>query len=120
MNIRMAKGYVLTVFSGLLLLAAALLLILQAQNRAEFSLYGKNISIRYQEDGGPVGGVNTAVLMLSSAVGGVGALLLGWVLVRGIRLLRRGWKQSEAAQASKRIEALEKARKREDAESQGA
>ena len=114
MNIRTVKGYVLTIVSGFLLLAGALLVILQAQNRAEFSLYGKNISIRYQQGGEPIGGVNTALLMLSSAVGGIVAFLLGWMLVRGLRLLRQAWKQAEAAQQAKRLEQLTKAQDAQD------
>ena len=72
------------------------------------TLIKKNISIRYQQDGEPVGGVNTALLMLSSAIGGIAATLLGWVLIRGIRLLRQGWKQAQAAQTAERLEQLSK------------
>jgi len=119
-NIRTANGYVLTILSGFLLLAGSLLVILQAQNRAEFSLYGKNISIRYQQDGEPVGGVNTGLLMLCSAGGGIAAFLLARMLVRGIRLLRQGWKQADAAQTARRLEQLAKTQNRQDAGTQAA
>ena len=114
MNIPTIKGYVLTVMSGLLLLAGALLLILQARNRAEFSLYGKNISIRFQQDGEVIGGANTSLLMLGSAVGGVAGCLLGWLLVKGIFLLRQGLKQADGAHAAKQLEQLAKAQDRQE------
>lgn len=97
MNVQSVKGYVLVILSGLVILAAALLVILQWGNPAEFSLYGKNYSISKQEDGGATGGVNTALLMLCSAAGG---LLLFWtakVMIRGIGALRRGRKEAGRA-----------------------
>jgi len=95
MNLDIAKGYILTIASGTVLLALLLLVILQAQNRAEFSLYGKNISIRLKEDGTATGGINTAALMICSAVGGLMTAVLGWLTLRGLRSLRKGRRQKE-------------------------
>ena len=53
------KGYVLTVFSGSVLLGGFLLLVLQWGNEGNFSLYGKNLP-----------NTNTGVVMLGSMVGG--------------------------------------------------
>ena len=101
MKIRTLKGYIMVITSGFFLLAAVLLVILQFRNYAEFSLYGKNISIRFQQDGAITGGVNTAVLMLLSAAGGVLGLILIRMMISGIRSLRKGRAQ-EQARASQR------------------
>lgn len=101
MNFHIIKGYVLVIATGLLLLAGALLVILQAQNRAEFSLYGQNISIRFQQDGKCIGGVNTAFLMVCSAAGGLLAVPLLRVMVSGLRSVAKDRRQRQQAQAAK-------------------
>ncbi|MGA2265841.1 MAG: hypothetical protein ABSH10_05360 [Phycisphaerae bacterium] len=71
------KFYVRVIFSGLVLLAGVVLLILQWGNKAKFSLYGSNKE------------PNTLMLMLCSAVGGVVAWWLIKMLWRGIVGLHR-------------------------------
>ena len=65
------KFYVRVIFSGLVLLAGVVLLVLQWGNHAAFSFYGTNKQ------------VNTLLLILCSAVGG----LVAWWL---IKMLWRG------------------------------
>lgn len=101
MSLRALKGYVLVVASGLVLAAGLLLVILQARNPAEFSLYGKNISIRLAQDGKAVGGVNTALLMICSAVGGALAIPLVRVMISGWRSLTKARQQRLLAQVAK-------------------
>ena len=79
MNLNLLKGYVLIVLSGLVILAAVVLVALQWGNRGNFSLYGKNIP-----------DANTAVVVLASAAGGVVLLFLPMLLARGISALRMG------------------------------
>jgi len=102
MNVRILKGYVMTIVSGFFLLAGILLTILQFRNYAEFSLYGKNISIRLKQDGSITGGVNTALLMILSAVGGLVGLILTRVMISGLRSLRKG-RTEEQIEAVKRL-----------------
>jgi hypothetical protein len=71
MKLAALKLYVQVIFSGLVLLAGLVLLVLQWGNQAAFSLYGSNRQ------------VNTLLLMLCSAVGGVVAWRLMKVLWRG-------------------------------------
>jgi len=87
MSFKTVKGYLMVVFSGAILLAVALLVILQWGNASDFSLYGKNYS-PILVDGKKQGGVNTGFLMLMSAAGGVICLLLARMLIRGALLLR--------------------------------
>lgn len=79
MNLNIFKGYVLIVLSGLVILAAVVLVALQWGNRGNFSLYGKNIP-----------DASTAVVVLASAAGGVVLLSLAKVMARGISALRKG------------------------------
>jgi hypothetical protein len=75
------------VLSGAVLLAGAVLLLLQVANHADFSLYGKNLSVRQLADGSTSGGVNTALLMLFSAVGGIVCVYLAKLFFAGLRNL---------------------------------
>lgn len=80
MKMAALRLYVRVVVSGILLLAAVVLLILQWGNYTDVTLYG------------PSRPVNTLLLMLCSAVGGVVAWALLktlWHGVRGLRRLRR-------------------------------
>jgi uncharacterized integral membrane protein len=82
------KGYVLTVFSGLVLLGGFLLLALQWGNEGNFSLYGKSLP-----------SCNTGVVMLGSMAGG---LLLPWLvktLVRGVSAIRKARKSAKIEQS---------------------
>lgn len=106
MTAQTLKGYVLAIFSGLVMLAGAVLLLLQVSNHAEFSFYGQNISIRFQSDGSTSGGFNTALLMLCSAAGG---LLYWWlvrIFIRGLRSLAAGRKLARQAEITNRLDAL--------------
>ena len=80
MNTDSIKGYILVVLSGLVLFAAILLLVLLWGNDSNFSLYGKSLV------------VNTAVLVIGSAVGGVILAIMIKILIIGIRALRKGQK----------------------------
>jgi hypothetical protein len=115
MSVKRVKGTVLVVVSGAVILAAGLLIVLQWGNPAEFSLYGKNYSIRVQEDGKTATeGVNTGLLMLCSAAGGVLLLWMTKVLLRGIGALRKAGKEAETREATA---ALKAARARQATES---
>ena len=103
MNTSSVKGYVLVVFSGLAILAAVLLLVLQWGNRSAFSLYGKNYG-----QNPPDGGVNTALLMLLSAAGGLVMAGLIWILFRGARAIRKGRRAEAQEQIRRRLKDLEK------------
>jgi hypothetical protein len=83
MGIRITKAYLQVILSGLLLLALAVLLILQWGNPSSFSFYGKNYAIRLSDEGLATGGVNTGVLMLLSAAGGVAVYFAGRQFLRG-------------------------------------
>lgn len=101
MSVKRVKGTVLVVISGAVILAAGLLVILQWGNPAEFSLYGKNYSIRFQEDGKTAaGGVNTGLLMVFSAAGGVLVFWMAKVLIGGIGALRKASKEAETREAT--------------------
>jgi uncharacterized integral membrane protein len=58
MLLKKINGYILTVISGLVLLAGALLLALQWGNSSQLSLYGKNTD------------VNTGLIVACSAIAG--------------------------------------------------
>jgi len=90
-NIKSIKGYVLATLSGILLLAMLVLAIMQFGNKADFSLYGKNMS------------VNTALLVLMSALGGIVFVLLAWVHVKGLRSLMEGKRQRREAEPERSV-----------------
>lgn len=94
MSFRTFKGYVLVVFSGALLLIAALLVILQWGKRAQFSLFGYPYDIILVEDR-LQGGINTALMMIFSAIGGVVIVLLCRVFFSGLRVLRSSQRLAE-------------------------
>lgn len=80
------KGYVLVILSGLLILAGALIIALQWNSVSQFSQFRPPVVII---DGKMQGGINTAVLMLLSAAGGVVFVLLCKVFLYGVKLLRK-------------------------------
>jgi len=92
------KGYVYTIFSGLLLLAAVILAALQWGNVSEFSLYGKNIER-----------APTIWLVLGSAAGGILAFYLARLFVRGVWILHR------VRSAQRKVAAKVAAQKADDA-----
>jgi uncharacterized membrane-anchored protein len=98
MSYRIVQGYVLVVLTGVVLLAATVLIVLQWGNAAQFSLYGKNIS-----------GANTALLMLFSAAGGIALWWCARWMFKGIRTIRRGRRDARSKDFSKRVEKIEKA-----------
>jgi len=89
MSYRGIKGIVQIVGGGLVTAAGAILIALQWGNHAEFSFFGRNYSIRFLPQGQTTDGINTAMLMLASAVGGVAMAAAMWLLVRGILAVRR-------------------------------
>ena len=91
MILQRLQGGLAVVLSGAVLLAAGMLVILQWGNASEFSLYGKNYSILIA-GGARQGGVNTAVLMILSAVGGVVVLVAARVFIRGAAALHKARK----------------------------
>ena len=106
MNVNTFKGYVLIVVSCAVMLAVVVLVALQWGNAAEFSAYGKIIDID-KVNGRTTGGVNTALLMLCSAAGGIVTWYLLKALILGLRALLRGRKQEQQATAAKRLSQLE-------------
>ncbi len=107
MNTRTIKGYLMTASSGLLLLTASLLVILQWGRVAAFSLFGYPYEILVTNDK-IVGGVNTAWLMIISAIGGVGVFLLAKMFIAGVMALRKGRRQQAQQNTAKRLAELEK------------
>ena len=73
-------GWLLTIVGGLVLLAALIFLLMQGAERASFNVFG---GVKYE-------GINTNVVMLFAALGGVILLYALRILIAGIRkLLRR-------------------------------
>lgn len=81
MTLRTVRAYGQTIFSGLVLLAIMILIVLQWGNNADFTAYGPHYD------------VNTAVLILLSALGGIVVVALSWVFVNGVVILARGRSQ---------------------------
>jgi hypothetical protein len=96
MNLRIVKGYLVAVSSGIVLLAALVLLLIQWGNAADFSLYGMNAK------------PNTGLLMLLSGIGGVMVYLLGRLTVLGIRWILKGRRELAAKQTTERLLNLDK------------
>jgi len=71
MKYQIIKGYLQVVLSGLVLLAVVVLAVLQWGNDSAFSFYGQNRR------------VNTALLMVCSAAGGLAAVWMCKLLYRG-------------------------------------
>ena len=92
------KAYVSVTVGGLVLAAAALLVILQWANVAEFSVYGYNLSVNWESGPRPTGGINTALLILCSAVGGVALWWLIRVVWSGFWAIRRARQAEEKLQ----------------------
>ncbi len=107
MNARTVKGYLMTVSSGLLLLTALLLVIMQLGRVASFSLFNYSYEITIT-NGKLEGGVRTAWLMIVSAIGGVGVFLLAKMFIAGVMALRKGKRQQTQQNAAKRLAELEK------------
>jgi uncharacterized integral membrane protein len=80
MNFNTVKGYILIVLSSLVMVLAVLITILQGGLRAEFSVFG------WPEDRS----INTGLLMLFSAVGGIIVYLCMNLLFSGIGSVRKG------------------------------
>ena len=76
MNFRKIKGYVLLGVGGLVLVAAAVLVLLQWGNTAELSVFGKNTQ------------ANTLLLMLCSAAGGLVVVAAAWLVLYAVKALR--------------------------------
>jgi hypothetical protein len=82
MNFDLIKGYVLTGLSAAVLVAGGVLVLMNSENHGQFHLFVRSIP-----------NFNIAGLMLWSAVGGL--LLAGsaWMLVRGIKRIRAGYRK---------------------------
>ena len=80
MNFNTIKGYIFVVFSSALMLVGAFITILQGGLHSEFTVFGKL----------PPERVNTGVLMLFSAVGGIVIYLCMNLLFAGIAAVRKG------------------------------
>ena len=72
MNLKTINGYILTIVSGLVLLAGVLFLALQWDNKADYSLYGKNIN-----------DANTGLIIICSAIA-------GWLVPKVFRVMFKG------------------------------
>jgi len=77
MMLKKINGYILTIVSGLLLLAGVLIVALQWGNGCDFSLYGKNIR------------VNTGLILFCSAVAGWLAPKVFRIMLKGIAKIRK-------------------------------
>ncbi|MHC4983068.1 MAG: hypothetical protein ACYTF6_07870 [Planctomycetota bacterium] len=96
MKSRKILTYSVIVICGLVLAAGVVLLALQWAQRAGFNLYGYPYTIHVHPDGKTAGGINTALLMLLSALGGIVAVFLVRFIFWAIRLLRRRAKAPQA------------------------
>ena len=83
------KSYILVVLTGLIMLAAALLVILQWGNSSSFSVYGKNFG-----ENTP-GGLNTGLIMVCCLVAGPAVLGLCKIMIRSGLEIRRHRKAHE-------------------------
>ena len=101
MRFETVKGYLMVLFSGAIILAASLLIILNWTSRADLHVFAWHYSIRIIEGGTFVGGFNTALLMILSAVGGVVALVLARTFIRGAAALRKGRKAAGRADGAR-------------------
>lgn len=102
MNWNTSKGYVETIFGGLIILAGVVLVILQWGNHAEFSLYGKNID------------ANTAVLILASLAAGIALIPVCKLFIRGLLALRAGRREDTINHLSRVEKEKKNANKAED------
>lgn len=71
------KRYFLTISSGVILLAAVILLILQWAVKSTFSIYGKQVE------------VNTGLLIIGSMVAGIAFVPLARTLLKGVWSIRK-------------------------------
>ena len=95
------KGWFYVTFSGLFLVAAAVLILMQVSNRSEFLLYVHMFRVDINEQTGQVsGGVNVALLMLLSALGGIKARWMIGLFHKGWKLLRQVRRQERSAVAA--------------------
>jgi hypothetical protein len=85
MGAKNISSYLQVILTGVVLLAAAMLVILQWGNATDVTMYG------------PLVKVNTAVLMLCSAGAGIVLLWMVKVFFRGAGTLRRARKAAAAA-----------------------
>jgi len=79
MNFSTIKGYIFVIFSSGMMLMGAFITILQGGLLSDFTVFGK-----------PAQKVNTGVLMLFSAVGGIIIYLCMHLLFAGITSARKG------------------------------
>ena len=91
MNAKVVKGYVLIVVSGLVILAAAALVVVQWTNEGTFSFFGHDMKVRMW------------LLLLGAAGGGMVIRTLLRLLVRGIGSLKRGWQAAGAKGSPERF-----------------
>ena len=123
MSVKRVKGTVLVVISGAVILAAGLLVVLNLPHPAQLNLYGPVYTVDIDPDTKQrVGAVNTGLLMLCSAAGGVLVFWMAKVLLRGIGALRKARKESEtreAAAALKTVRAQRAAESKQDDEGGG-
>ena len=94
MNLTALKGYILVILSGLVIFITVLLVVLQWGLRAEFSLFGQLYTIHLVDDR-LVGGINTALLMVLSGIGGVVSVWMIKLLFLGISALRKARRRGE-------------------------
>ena len=88
MTFQLFKGWVVTITTGLVIIAAIVLLALQWGNTTTITLYG------------PATDVNTLLLMLLSAVGGILMVWLVKALLYGIGIIRLTPSQKDTSDVS--------------------
>ena len=108
------KAILSVIVGGLITAAVVTLVLFQWASVASFSLYGYGFTPYYRGEGGRlIGGVNTALLMLCSAVGG----LITWhavkMLFKGIWALRR--LRRDAAKRAAEVQHAVQAQRSDDA-----
>ena len=85
MSYKSFAGYVQAIFGGLVFAAIVFLVLMQWNNKGKVWIYGLDLQ------------VNTAVLMVCSAVGGMVLVWSGRAMWRGIAAIRRARAKGKAA-----------------------
>lgn len=104
MNLRLMKGNVQVFLSGFFLAAVILLIILQWGQRSQFYLFGKPFSIVPSESySGYSGGLNTAVLVIASGIGGIATYFAIKILISGLLNIHKGRQEQSLHDAQQQL-----------------
>jgi hypothetical protein len=105
MNLRLVKGYVQVILTGLFLSAVILLIILQWDLHSQFSLFGKLFNI-IPDGTNYSGGLNTAILMIASGIGGIVSYFALKFLFSGLWSIHKGHQEQSLHEARQQLNKL--------------